>query len=196
MVLEADRPHVAQELLSAGAELAAAIDGHVVALAEAGEADARRLGAWGADEVVMLVGSPAPAEDVARAVVEWAEQASPWAMLAPSTAWGREVAGRAAARLGAGLTGEIDFHHVGRLEERLDESAGRDQHAIRAQTHRQISVPARNQSLRRELPAAQRHAPGHRTRVHSSWTIVPATMVRTARPVSARPVNGVLRLLE
>ena len=106
VVLEADRPHVAQELLSAGAELAAAIDGHVVALAEAGEADARRLGAWGADEVVMLVGSPAPAEDVARAVVEWAEQASPWAMLAPSTAWGREVAGRAAARLGAGLTGD------------------------------------------------------------------------------------------
>ena len=30
----------------------------------------------------------------------------PWAVLAPSTAWGREVASRAAARLGAGLTGD------------------------------------------------------------------------------------------
>ncbi|MEW6477621.1 MAG: electron transfer flavoprotein subunit alpha/FixB family protein, partial [Actinomycetota bacterium] len=47
-----------------------------------------------------------PAEDVARAVVAWAEGARPWAVLVPSTAWGREVAGRAAARLGAGLTGD------------------------------------------------------------------------------------------
>jgi electron transfer flavoprotein alpha subunit len=46
------------------------------------------------------------AEDVARAVTVWAEEAGPWAVLAPSTAWGREVAGRAAARLGAGLTGD------------------------------------------------------------------------------------------
>src|SRR5207244_7916870 len=45
-------------------------------------------------------------EDVAGAVAEWAEQVGPWAVLAPSTAWGREVAGRAAARLGAGLTGD------------------------------------------------------------------------------------------
>jgi electron transfer flavoprotein alpha subunit len=44
--------------------------------------------------------------DVAAAVSGWAEQAGPWAVLAPSTAWGREVAGRAAARLGAGLTGD------------------------------------------------------------------------------------------
>ena len=46
------------------------------------------------------------AEDVAAALAQWAEQAGPWAVLAPSTAWGREVAGRAAARLGAGLTGD------------------------------------------------------------------------------------------
>ena len=147
VVLEADRPHVAQELLSAAAELAEEIGGHVVALADAEEADPARLGAWGADEVVSLepielafltapvprsgtpvgepgaVGSPAPesagtsvpatsappsltAEDVARAVTVWAEEGRPWAVLAPSTAWGREVAGRAAARLGAGLTGD------------------------------------------------------------------------------------------
>jgi electron transfer flavoprotein alpha subunit/electron transfer flavoprotein alpha/beta subunit len=117
VVLEPDRTHVAQELLSAAAELAEEIDGHVVALAEPADADPPRLGAWGADEVVMLVPSPEPgdgggagdgltAEDVAGAVAEWAAQAQPWAVLAPSTAWGREVAGRAAARLGAGLTGD------------------------------------------------------------------------------------------
>src|SRR5581483_5864050 len=144
VILEADRPHVAQELLSAAAELAEEIDGHVVAFADAADvpatAGAARLGAWGADEVVLLVveapdpdgagpgrahlggaepawppsapgefptpvGGPA-AEDVARAVAEWAGEAAPWAVLAPSTAWGREVAGRAAARLGAGLTGD------------------------------------------------------------------------------------------
>jgi electron transfer flavoprotein alpha subunit/electron transfer flavoprotein alpha/beta subunit len=133
VVLESDRPHVAQELLSAAAALAEAIDGHVVALVEATEADAARLGAWGADEVVALhvspptdppaaeaaarpagagAADPLVAEDVAQAVADWAEQGpepgrrSPWAVLAPSTAWGREVAGRAAARLGAGLTGD------------------------------------------------------------------------------------------
>ena len=131
VVLEVDRTHVAQELLSAAAELAEAVDGHVVALAEPAEADPARLGAWGADEVIVLAapGSPEPApaagppgggagaaavaaraplaaEDVAAAVAGWAAKSSPWAILAPSTAWGREVAGRAAARLGAGLTGD------------------------------------------------------------------------------------------
>jgi electron transfer flavoprotein alpha subunit len=108
VVLEADRPHVTQELLSAAATLAHAVDGHVVALADPPEADAARLGSWGADEVVVLDGGAVglAAEDVGRAVAEWADQAGPWAVLAPSTAWGREVAGRAAARLGAGLTGD------------------------------------------------------------------------------------------
>jgi electron transfer flavoprotein alpha subunit len=114
VILEADRPHVTQELLSAAAELAEEIDGHVVAVAEpAADTDPARLGAWGADEVVVLVATDGPGpehglapEDVAAAVAEWAGQAEPWAVLAPSTAWGREVAGRAAARLGAGLTGD------------------------------------------------------------------------------------------
>jgi electron transfer flavoprotein alpha subunit len=109
VVLEADRPHVTQELLTAAAELADAIDGHVVALADPTDGDAARLGSWGADEVVMLVDdgvAALAAEDVGRAVADWAGQAGPWAVLAPSTAWGREVAGRAAARLGAGLTGD------------------------------------------------------------------------------------------
>ena len=115
VALESDRPHVAQELLSAAAELAEALDGHVVAFADAADlptpGGTARLGAWGADEVVLLLSEPPAegplaAEDVAAAVTEWAAATGPWAVLAPSTAWGREVAGRAAARLGAGLTGD------------------------------------------------------------------------------------------
>ncbi|HVW32538.1 MAG TPA: hypothetical protein VHL53_08375, partial [Acidimicrobiia bacterium] len=113
VVLEADRPHVAQELLSAAAELAADLDGHVVALADTAEADPARLGSGGADEVIALEPAdtppgpePAGPEDVARALAGWAAEVRPWAVLLPSTAWGREVAGRAAARLGAGLTGD------------------------------------------------------------------------------------------
>ena len=47
-----------------------------------------------------------PGEDVARAALEWAEAERPWAILALGTAWGREVASRLAAELGAGLTGD------------------------------------------------------------------------------------------
>jgi electron transfer flavoprotein alpha subunit len=63
------------------------------------------LGSWGADEIVAIEGG-LHEEDVARIVAEWASDASAWSVLAPSTAWGREVAARAAARLGAGLTGD------------------------------------------------------------------------------------------
>ncbi len=56
------------------------------------------------------------AEDVATAVAAWAQRpvgrqadgqrSQPWAILAPSSSWGREVAGRVSAALGAGLTGD------------------------------------------------------------------------------------------
>ncbi len=39
-------------------------------------------------------------------VADWAGDEVAWGLFAPSTAWGREVAARAAARLGAGLTGD------------------------------------------------------------------------------------------
>ena len=46
------------------------------------------------------------AEDVADGVVAYLHERRPWALLAPSTAFGREVAGRAAAATGAGLVGD------------------------------------------------------------------------------------------
>jgi len=54
-------------------------------------------------------------EDVARAVAEWAgaEPRPPWAIITGSTAWGREVASRVAARLDAGLTGDAVDLEVG-----------------------------------------------------------------------------------
>ncbi len=75
------------------------------------EASADRLGSWGADEVVFLrspsgSGGAVPEEDVAAGTTEWVRHIEPWALLAPSTAWGREVASRTAAAVGAGLTGD------------------------------------------------------------------------------------------
>jgi electron transfer flavoprotein alpha subunit len=69
------------------------------------EFDPRTLASWGADEIVNARVENVE-EDVARAVTTWARGAQPWAVLTGSTAWGREVASRAAAALGAGLTGD------------------------------------------------------------------------------------------
>ncbi|MCE2531791.1 MAG: FAD-binding protein [Acidimicrobiia bacterium] len=115
VLIEPARDRHNRELLGGAARLATAIGGHVVALGPAAEAE---LGSAGADAVRRViaagVGAAAPAdghgelaeEDVATAVGDWAEGTQPWAILAPSTAWGREVASRVAARLGAGLTGD------------------------------------------------------------------------------------------
>ena len=66
----------------------------------------------------MVEGPGMVEEDVGRAVVDWCGTARPDVLLAPSTAWGREVAGRVAAALGAGLTGDavgLDLDEGGRL---------------------------------------------------------------------------------
>ncbi len=115
VVVEPDRAHVTQELLGAAASLAAALGGTTVALG-ATLPDGAILGSWGADAAITLAGAPIELvveEDVAAAVATWAEAHTPWAVLAPSTAWGREVAARAAARLGAGLTGDAVGLEVG-----------------------------------------------------------------------------------
>jgi electron transfer flavoprotein alpha subunit len=104
VVLEPDRAHLGRELLGAAASVAAELGGRVTALTLEAPHSAV-LGSWGSDEVVAIDGDLVE-EDVARVVAEWATDESAWAVLAPSTAWGREVAGRAAARLGAGLTGD------------------------------------------------------------------------------------------
>jgi electron transfer flavoprotein alpha subunit len=104
VLIEPNRARLARELLGTAARLASEIDGRVVALGPA-LPDIEELGEWGADEVQILA-SAWVEEDVAAAVTTWASAVTPWAMLAPSTAWGREVASRVAASLGAGLTGD------------------------------------------------------------------------------------------
>ncbi len=104
VLTEPDRPQVGAELLAAAARLSETIGGQVHALAFEG-ADTTALGAAGADAVTTLRGTP-NAEDVAAAVVAWSAQHPLWALLGPSTAFGREVLGRAAAALGAGLVGD------------------------------------------------------------------------------------------
>ena len=103
VVIEPGRENVARELLGAAARLATDIDGHVVGITT--DPALQEIGSWGADAVLALSGAQVE-EDVARAVAEWAIDAKPWAILLPSTTWGREVGGRAAARLEAGLTGD------------------------------------------------------------------------------------------
>ena len=112
VLIEPARGRHSRELLGAAARLATAVDGHVVAL---GPDAGIELGGFGADAVHRISAAGAvPAEghgglteeDIAAAVGDWAEGVQPWAILAPSTAWGREVASRVAARLGAGLTGD------------------------------------------------------------------------------------------
>lgn len=104
VLVEPDRPHDTRELLGAAARLAAGIGGHAVAV-RAHDDDDGQLARWGADAIVVVVGATVE-EDVARGVAAWAGGRAPWALLAPSTAWGREVAGRVAASLDAGLTGD------------------------------------------------------------------------------------------
>ncbi|MEY2436618.1 MAG: hypothetical protein QOJ67_3992 [Acidimicrobiaceae bacterium] len=111
VVVEADRANVTRELLGAAAALAREIDGHVVAITTEAVSE---LGSWGADAIVVIDGAEAE-EDVAGAVATWATGAKPWAILLPSTAWGREVGGRAAARLDAGLTGDAIDLEVSRV---------------------------------------------------------------------------------
>jgi electron transfer flavoprotein alpha subunit len=100
VLVEPHRTHMTRELLGAAAQLT----GNVLAITVE-TADAAQYVAWGADDIVQLAGENIE-EDVAGAVTQLARAERPWAILAPSTAWGREIASRVAAALDAGLTGD------------------------------------------------------------------------------------------
>jgi electron transfer flavoprotein alpha subunit len=108
VLIEPGRPRVAWELLGAAAQLASQHRARVVAIGLEGDAtdlDADELGRRGADELVVLSG-PAVESDVAAGLTDWCQAATPWAVLAAGTMWGREVAARAAGRMSAGLVGD------------------------------------------------------------------------------------------
>jgi electron transfer flavoprotein alpha subunit len=102
VLLEPGRPQVGAELAVAAARLAARVGGTVEVLAPGTAAEQATAGA---DVLCALVGSDLAA-DVAAAVTDYVRERQPWALLAPSTAFGREVAARAAAATSSGLVGD------------------------------------------------------------------------------------------
>jgi electron transfer flavoprotein alpha subunit len=103
VVAEPGRKRLVRELLGEAAQLAGATGGSVTCFCGSDWAPGE-LDTWGADRVVS-VGARSE-EDVAGALASWCGSETPWAVLVPGTLWGREVAGRCASRIGAGLTGD------------------------------------------------------------------------------------------
>jgi electron transfer flavoprotein alpha subunit len=104
VLAEPGRDRLTQELLGRAAELAVPTGRRVTLLGPA-PPNLAVAGSWGADVVGTLTGSNAE-RDLADGVAAWCRARTPWAVLAPSTMWGREIAGRVAARLGVGLAGD------------------------------------------------------------------------------------------
>jgi electron transfer flavoprotein alpha subunit len=104
VVIEPGKRQLARELLGKAAEIAARRNANVVALVfdDSGSMD---LASWGADEVARSM-SNGLEEIASRLVADWALRTEPFCIIGPSTTWGREVMGRVAARMGAGLTGD------------------------------------------------------------------------------------------
>jgi electron transfer flavoprotein alpha subunit len=105
VVVEPHRHRTSRELLGVASQIASRIEGSAVALTCGSSASPAHLAVAGADRIVELVGAEVE-DDVAAALCKWAAASAPWAVIAPATLWGRIVLARAAARLGAGLTGD------------------------------------------------------------------------------------------
>jgi electron transfer flavoprotein alpha subunit len=104
VLAEPGRPESTRALLGAAARIALSVGGAVCAVTT-DDPDEAALSRWGADAVVHCTGVSLE-EDVAACISAWCVDSAPWAVLALSTTWGREVASRVAARTGSGLTGD------------------------------------------------------------------------------------------
>ncbi len=100
VVCEPDRAQTTRELLGEAARLT----GNVVAVTVEW-ADVPALVSWGADQVMRLDGENVE-QDIAASLQTVIDQRNPEIVLVGSTAWGREVASRVAAHIGAGLVGD------------------------------------------------------------------------------------------
>jgi len=179
VLVEHDRPDVAAELLGS----AAALGGTVTAVAASPDG----LAPLGADRV-LLTATADPAE-LAAALHAHLAADPPWAMLAPGTAWGRHVAARLAARLGAGLTGDaVDLRLVdGRLVADKPAFGGRLVAAIHCSSPTQMAT-VRPGVLPRPGPRSDRPLPTDRlasspasgVRVLERWRDDDAALLATA----------------
>ncbi len=104
VVIEPGKKQLARELLGKAAEIGERRNANVVALVF-DDSNSMDFASWGADEVVRSM-SNGLEELAGRLVADWAVGTQPFCIIGPSTTWGREVMGRAAARLGVGLTGD------------------------------------------------------------------------------------------
>ena len=114
---------VTLEMLGKARELTSFTESEVavVLLGPANDGLSKELAAWGADRVIFIDGpgvSQACSAGTARALAAAIEADRPYAVLFASTADGRDLASRAAARLGLGLTGDaidLEVDEQGRL---------------------------------------------------------------------------------
>lgn len=181
VLVEPDRPRLTRELLGEAARLAAEVPGGgtvALAAADGGGATAELLASWGADQVVFIEGALVE-EDLAAGAARWVERERPWGVLAPSTAWGREVASRVAARTGSGLTGdavELDVD-AGRLVAWKPAFGGQLVVAIRSASPTQM-VTVRAGVLPLLSTRAPREIPVETVRVESRARVVVASRSR------------------
>jgi electron transfer flavoprotein alpha subunit len=113
VLAEPDQPAVTRELVGGAAELAGPAGARVAVITVSADLSPDEAGSWGADEAVLIDGAAAEAA-FAVSVASWCGWRTPAVLLAPGTNWGREVAARTAARLGAGLVGDaisVDWEH-------------------------------------------------------------------------------------
>ncbi|WP_416963485.1 FAD-binding protein [Streptomyces sp. Agncl-13] len=104
VLAEPGRDRLTREMLGRAAVLGASTGRRVTLLGPA-PPPPELAGSWGADEVRAVVGSYAE-QDIAEGLAAWCFARSPWAVMAASTMWGREITGRTAVRLSAGLVGD------------------------------------------------------------------------------------------
>ena len=106
-IAEPGHDPASRSLVALAAHLARSLGGHAAAISFERESHGigRGWARWGAGRSVE-VSNASSEEDAAAAVTAWAVEARPWALLATSTGWGREVAARVAAALGAGMIGD------------------------------------------------------------------------------------------
>ena len=109
----------ARALLGEAADLAGQVGARVVAVTAPEPApDVTRLATWGADELITL-GHEEP-RPVAAALTSWiAARGMPWAVLGTARSWDRDVLGRLAVRLDAGLMSDLIRVHA-----RTDDATG------------------------------------------------------------------------
>ncbi|MBC8365675.1 MAG: hypothetical protein H8E59_11805 [Actinobacteria bacterium] len=184
VLVEPDRERVTAELLAA----AAVLGGNVTAMGVDLRAE---LSTRGADRLLSVTGDCGE-DDLAAAIADHLADDLPWAVLAPGTAWGRHVAARLAARLGAGLTGDaVGLERRGdRLVALKPAFGGRLVAEITCTSQTQMAtvrpgvLPLPGPREPRSIDLQHLQVPAHsRVRVHERWRDDDADLLANAEVV-------------